>query len=311
MFRHILIDEMQDTNAVQVEVVEAIAAAGAGNLTAVGDDAQSIYRFRGADYDNILKFPERHPGARIFQLDVNYRSTPQIVAFTRASIAHNTIGVHQGPGLGPARRDASAGGRHRGRLRGGRAHLPADPRRHARRACRSGRWPCSIATITTASCFKASCWRAAFPTRSAAGCASSSRPTSRTCWPILRIVLNPRDEASWRRLLLAVARDRSGQGRGDFSAPVAKRPAARGARNGRGDGTRAGQEQGLLRGVRQRPQAAPRDRPGAQPRRRGRRPSSREAIRPRSGSSTSGPTTASPTSSSSRFWPPSTTASSG
>jgi len=91
-FRHILIDEMQDTNAVQVEVVEAIAAAGAGNLTAVGDDAQSIYRFRGADYDNILRFPDRHSGARIFQLDVNYRSTPQIVAFTRASIARNTLG---------------------------------------------------------------------------------------------------------------------------------------------------------------------------------------------------------------------------
>ena len=63
MFRHLLIDEMQDTNAVQVAVLEAIAAAGPGNLTAVGDDAQSIYRFRGADYDNILKFAERHPGA--------------------------------------------------------------------------------------------------------------------------------------------------------------------------------------------------------------------------------------------------------
>jgi DNA helicase-2/ATP-dependent DNA helicase PcrA len=91
-FAHILIDEMQDTNAVQIEVVEAIAAAGPGNLTAVGDDAQSIYRFRGADYDNILRFPERHPGARVFQLEVNYRSTPQIVAFTRASIAQNDCG---------------------------------------------------------------------------------------------------------------------------------------------------------------------------------------------------------------------------
>jgi DNA helicase II / ATP-dependent DNA helicase PcrA len=92
MFRHILVDEMQDTNAVQVALIEAIAAAGAGNLSAVGDDAQSIYRFRGADYDNILKFPERHPHARIFQLEINYRSTPQIVAFTRTSIAHNTSG---------------------------------------------------------------------------------------------------------------------------------------------------------------------------------------------------------------------------
>jgi DNA helicase II / ATP-dependent DNA helicase PcrA len=92
MFRHILIDEMQDTNTVQVALVEAIAGAGAGNLTAVGDDAQSIYRFRGANYDNILKFPERHPGARIFHLETNYRSSPEIVAFTNASIAHNTSG---------------------------------------------------------------------------------------------------------------------------------------------------------------------------------------------------------------------------
>jgi DNA helicase II / ATP-dependent DNA helicase PcrA len=91
-FQHILIDEMQDTNTVQVGVVESVAAAGAGNLTAVGDDAQSIYRFRGADYDNILRFPQRHPSARVFRLETNYRSTPEIVAFTRASIARNTTG---------------------------------------------------------------------------------------------------------------------------------------------------------------------------------------------------------------------------
>lgn len=92
MFQHILIDEMQDTNAVQMSVVESIAAAGWANLTAVGDDAQSIYRFRGANYDNILKFPERHPGCRIHRLELNYRSTPEIVAFTNASIARNETG---------------------------------------------------------------------------------------------------------------------------------------------------------------------------------------------------------------------------
>jgi DNA helicase-2/ATP-dependent DNA helicase PcrA len=91
-FRHILIDEMQDTNTVQVALVEDIAAAGAGNLTAVGDDAQSIYRFRGANYDNILKFPERHKEARRYLLEVNYRSTPEIVALTNSSIAHNRLG---------------------------------------------------------------------------------------------------------------------------------------------------------------------------------------------------------------------------
>jgi len=92
MFRHILVDEMQDTNALQMEIVETVAEAGEGNLTAVGDDAQSIYKFRGAAYDNILKFPERHPGAKIFSLEVNYRSTPQVVALTDASIARNTSG---------------------------------------------------------------------------------------------------------------------------------------------------------------------------------------------------------------------------
>jgi DNA helicase II / ATP-dependent DNA helicase PcrA len=91
-FRHVLIDEMQDTNALQVEIVETIVAAGSGNLTAVGDDAQSIYRFRGANYDNILKFPERHPDARRFLLEINYRSSPEIVKLTNASIAHNRLG---------------------------------------------------------------------------------------------------------------------------------------------------------------------------------------------------------------------------
>jgi DNA helicase-2/ATP-dependent DNA helicase PcrA len=91
-FRHLLIDEMQDTNSVQAGLIETLAREGAGNLTAVGDDAQSIYGFRGANYDNILKFAERNPTARVFTLDVNYRSTPQIVAFTADSIAHNTTG---------------------------------------------------------------------------------------------------------------------------------------------------------------------------------------------------------------------------
>ena len=100
MFRHILIDEMQDTNAMQVAVIEAIAAAGAGNLSAVGDDAQSIYRFRGADYDNILKFPDRHPGAQIFQLEVNYRSTPRSSP-SPGLRSPATARVSQGAGLRP------------------------------------------------------------------------------------------------------------------------------------------------------------------------------------------------------------------
>ena len=92
MFRHLLVDEMQDTNSIQAHLVETIAHAGAGNLTAVGDDAQSIYRFRGANYDNILQFPDRNPNTTIFRLETNYRSTPEIVAFVNASIARNETG---------------------------------------------------------------------------------------------------------------------------------------------------------------------------------------------------------------------------
>jgi DNA helicase-2/ATP-dependent DNA helicase PcrA len=89
-FRSLLIDEYQDTNIVQAQIIERLAQHNGRNLMVVGDDAQSIYQFRGANYDNILKFPERNPGTEIFKLELNYRSTPQILDFTNASILQNT-----------------------------------------------------------------------------------------------------------------------------------------------------------------------------------------------------------------------------
>jgi DNA helicase-2/ATP-dependent DNA helicase PcrA len=106
-FRHILVDEYQDTNRVQARIVERIAETNGRNLMVVGDDAQSIYRFRGAHYDNILRFPERNPGTEVFKLEVNYRSTPEILEFTNASIARNnrqhrkTLVAHRGRGSLP------------------------------------------------------------------------------------------------------------------------------------------------------------------------------------------------------------------
>lgn len=87
--RHVLVDEYQDTNVIQGEIVEALAAANGGNLLVVGDDCQSIYAFRGAHYENILGFPERNPGTEIFRLEINYRSTPEILELTNASIRCN------------------------------------------------------------------------------------------------------------------------------------------------------------------------------------------------------------------------------
>ncbi len=87
-FAYVLVDEFQDTNALQARLVQGFAR-GHGNLLVVGDDAQSIYAFRGADVRNILSFPETWPGTKIFKLLTNYRSTPQILEVANASLIHN------------------------------------------------------------------------------------------------------------------------------------------------------------------------------------------------------------------------------
>ncbi len=89
-WRHVLVDEYQDTNRLQSEIVEMIVG-DRGNLLVVGDDAQSIYSFRGADFANIIDFPRRHPGTRIFKLETNYRSTPEILSLANSGIAHNRL----------------------------------------------------------------------------------------------------------------------------------------------------------------------------------------------------------------------------
>jgi DNA helicase-2/ATP-dependent DNA helicase PcrA len=87
-FRHILVDEYQDTNKLQADIIDAMASVRR-NVMVVGDDAQSIYSFRGASFENILTFPLRFPDATIHKLETNYRSTRQILQLANASIALN------------------------------------------------------------------------------------------------------------------------------------------------------------------------------------------------------------------------------
>ena len=87
-FQHILVDEYQDTNAIQFQWVDALAA-GRRNVLAVGDDFQSIYSWRGADYRNIMTFSERYPDAQVHKLEINYRSVPEILEVANACIAGN------------------------------------------------------------------------------------------------------------------------------------------------------------------------------------------------------------------------------
>ena len=89
-FRHILVDEFQDTNPVQYELLRLLAPPGnRPNLVVVGDDDQSIYRWRGASVDNILNFPTDFPGARVVKLEQNYRSDQTILDSAHAVIARN------------------------------------------------------------------------------------------------------------------------------------------------------------------------------------------------------------------------------
>jgi len=87
-FQFILVDEYQDTNTLQGDLIDRLAAVHK-NLMVVGDDAQSIYAWRGANFRNILEFPQRWFGCQTFKIEVNYRSTPEILAFANAAIAPN------------------------------------------------------------------------------------------------------------------------------------------------------------------------------------------------------------------------------
>ena len=87
-FQFILVDEYQDTNKIQADFIDLLAR-DHRNVMVVGDDAQSIYSWRGANFKNILEFPKRYPDAQIFKIELNYRSVPEILDVANAAIAAN------------------------------------------------------------------------------------------------------------------------------------------------------------------------------------------------------------------------------
>src|SRR4030095_2190157 len=87
-FQFILVDEYQDTNKIQADLVDLLAR-DHRNVMVVGDDAQSIYSWRGANFQNILEFPKRYADAHVFKIEMNYRSVPEILEVANAAIAAN------------------------------------------------------------------------------------------------------------------------------------------------------------------------------------------------------------------------------
>jgi DNA helicase-2/ATP-dependent DNA helicase PcrA len=103
-FQFILVDEYQDTNRIQSDIIDLLGARHR-NVMVVGDDSQSIYSWRGAHFLNILQFPHRYPGATIYKIETNYRSTPEILALANAAIAANRDQFRKQ--LTPARKSGS------------------------------------------------------------------------------------------------------------------------------------------------------------------------------------------------------------
>jgi ATP-dependent DNA helicase UvrD/PcrA len=87
-FQFILVDEYQDTNKIQADLIDLLAQEHR-NVMVVGDDAQSIYSWRGANFQNILEFPKRYPDAQVFKIEMNYRSVPEILQVANSAISTN------------------------------------------------------------------------------------------------------------------------------------------------------------------------------------------------------------------------------
>ncbi len=94
-YRYVMVDEYQDTNIPQKQLIDLICEPEAVSLMVVGDDNQSIYAFRGANYENILLFSKTYPNAKMIKLQQNYRSTPAILDFINALSQHISLGYQK------------------------------------------------------------------------------------------------------------------------------------------------------------------------------------------------------------------------
>ncbi|MGP9556504.1 ATP-dependent helicase [Psychrobacter sp. AOP7-A1-24] len=94
-YRYVMVDEYQDTNIPQKELIDLICEPESVSLMVVGDDNQSIYAFRGANYENILLFGESYPDAKLIKLEQNYRSTPAVLDYINALSAQITLGYQK------------------------------------------------------------------------------------------------------------------------------------------------------------------------------------------------------------------------
>jgi DNA helicase-2/ATP-dependent DNA helicase PcrA len=196
-FAHVLVDEYQDTNAVQCQLVKLLAGQGK-SLCAVGDPDQSIYAWRGARIENILDFPRAFPGTKLVRLEQNYRSTAPILSAAARLIARNRQRIERGlwterSGGAPVELFTAFDEEHEAE--------EVARRIEQRRAAGRGLSDCAVFFRTNAQsrAFEEACLRHALPYVLVSGTAFYQRAEVKDALAYLRLAVNPRDEVAFAR----------------------------------------------------------------------------------------------------------------
>ena len=203
-FRHVLIDEFQDTNTIQYAWLKLLAGEG-GVPFAVGDDDQSIYRWRGARVENLQQFRRDYPGVQLFRLEQNYRSTGNILAAANALIANNNGRL--GKNLWTSRRAGRACQAVRRVQRARRSGLRHQP--HPRVGHKGGRRSdCAILYRSNAQsrAFEEALLSARIPYRVYGGLRFFERAEIKDALAYLRLMFSRADDASFERVVNLPAR---------------------------------------------------------------------------------------------------------
>jgi len=202
-FRYLLVDEYQDSNVAQYRMLTALAASDSF-VCVVGDDDQSIYRFRGAEVQNILTFPDSFPGTRIVRLEQNYRSTEPILDLAAAVVAKNEgrLGKTLFTDLEGGERPVLA-------LLGDQddeVDYVVDRVRRAERAGEEGITAVLYRTNAQSRIFETALLREGIPYRIVGSVRFYEREEIRDAVSFLKFLSNPRDEVGFRRIVNKPAR---------------------------------------------------------------------------------------------------------
>ncbi len=201
--RWLLVDEFQDTNSLQMELLTTVATRS-GNLTAVGDEDQSIYRWRGAEVDNILSFERSFPGARVIALEENYRSTRPILEAAGALIRANA--GRRGKTLFTSREGGEPVRLYVASDEAAEARWAADRFEELRDRYPLGSMAVLLRTNAQTRPFEEELTRRRIPHRVVGGLRFWQRAEVKDALAYLRLLVNPADEPAFRRVVNVPAR---------------------------------------------------------------------------------------------------------